>query len=74
MLELNEMKKLDYFGNEIKLPAIGDKVFVDGYIFTVTEVHPVDDISIISSIVLIGDSGSVETGYYNFIKHEKAVC
>lgn len=67
------MKNLDYFGNEIKLPAIGDKVFVDGYIFTVTEVHPVDDISIIASIILKGDSGGADVGYYNFIKHEKVV-
>lgn len=68
------MKKLtlDAFGNKIVLPKLGDKVLIDGHVFSVAEVHEDSDVYIVASVILQGKSGQVETGYYDFIKHEKA--
>ena len=67
------MEKLNYdaFGNKIQLPNIGDAVFQDGYEFKVSEVIPHNDINIVASITLRGESGMYETGYYDYLKHPK---
>lgn len=67
------MKKLDYFGNEIILPQIGDKVLRDGYVFTVSEVTETGDIYSIASISMRGEAGTVGVGYYDFLKHQKHI-
>lgn len=64
--------KTDYYGNEIKLPSKGDKVLRDGYEFTVIEVTELDDINVVASIDLRGESGEVTVGYYDYLKHKKA--
>lgn len=62
----------DCYGREIKLPNIGDKVLRDGYTFVVNEIRPHRDIHIVASILLRGEGGSVEVGYYDFLLHDKA--
>lgn len=62
----------DYYGNEIKIPSIGTKVLRGGFVFTVSEVMEIEDVFVIASISLKGNSGEVSVGYYDFIKHEKA--
>jgi len=64
--------KNDYYGNKITLPVVGDKVLRDGYLFTVSKILPHNDFYIIASISLKGESGEVETGYYDFLKMPKA--
>ena len=62
----------DLLNNEIKLPNIGDVVLRDGYTFRVTEVRTHEDLGIVASITLRGESGSVEVGYYDYLLHKKA--
>ena len=57
---------LDYFGNYIKLPSIGNKILRDGYTFSVSEVIINNDICIIASITLRGQGGEIEIGYYDY--------
>lgn len=61
----------DLFNREIELPKIGDKVLIDGYEFTVTDVRQNKDLAIIASIDLRGESGVIEVGYYDYINHER---
>lgn len=70
------MKALDKdcYGQDVKLPSIGDKVLRDGYTFVVNEVRPDRDVHIIASILLRGEGGSVEVGYYDYLLHKKAVA
>lgn len=61
----------DVNGNKVILPKIGDKVLRDGYDYTVNEVVPHNDICIVASILLRGEGGSVEVGYYDYLLHKK---
>jgi hypothetical protein len=64
------MKHLvDAFGKRVCCPQNGFKVWRDNKIFTVIQVVLNEDINIIASITLRGDSGDVEVGYYDFLKH-----
>lgn len=62
----------DFYGQAVILPANGEKVLRDGYVFTVSNVIEHDDICIIASIDLTGQSGTVNVGYYDFLNHKKA--
>jgi hypothetical protein len=62
----------DVFGRNVTLPLIGDKVLRDGYEFSVEQVDKVDELEVIASIVLRGESGAVVVGYYDFLLHKKA--
>lgn len=59
--------------NKIELPKIGDAVLRDGYKFIVKGVRPHTDINIVASIRMRGEAGEVEVGYYDYIRHEKAI-
>lgn len=61
----------DVNGNKVTLPKIGDKVLRDGYSFVVNEVRPHADICIIALILLRGEGGSMEVGYYDYLLHKK---
>lgn len=61
----------DILNNEIKLPTIGDSVLRDGYTFKVSEIRPNEDLGIVASITLRGESGEVEVGYYDYLLHKK---
>jgi hypothetical protein len=66
------MNTIDINSREVILPKIGDKVLRDGYVFTVSEVLPHEDVCIIASITLRGEGGSCGVGYYDYLLHKKA--
>lgn len=70
-METTKNLTIDIHGRQINLPKVGDKVLRDGYSFTVNTVTPHNDICIVASILLRGESGVVEVGYYDYLKHKK---
>lgn len=68
-LARKELVELDYYGNVITYPEIGEKVLRDGYVYKVDRIIGNKDIHIVASITLRGPGGVCEVGYYDYLVH-----
>lgn len=61
-------ERLDYFGNVVVLPKIGDRIVRDSNDFVVSEVaeNKGDNIA---TIELRGQGGSIQIGYYDYLTY-----
>lgn len=64
-------ERLDFFGNVVILPKIGDKIIRDSNDFVISEVAENKSIHNIATIELRGKGGSIQIGYYDYLKYIK---